>query len=148
MCISYHRCHTWSYFHFLNHLTLNFSSIQFLVDGWSLPYISPTELIHPQSNIHEYQANMDINHKLVSHAVWRWLECVQKCQSGLWSCFVVLGAHVGVLAPINVAHFSTNFAWTLKMLILVEVVFLYAHVKMAFVLTWTIHFNIWIFSYP
>ena len=37
----------------------------------------------------------------MSRAIWRWWKCVRKCQSGKWSSFVVLKAHVRVLTRIN-----------------------------------------------
>jgi hypothetical protein len=56
--------------------------------------------------------------------------------------FVVLGAHARVLTPINGCHFNVDFAWTSMMFILGKA-FFYVHVKMAFVLTSTMLFNIW-----
>ena len=59
--------------------------------------------------------------------------------------FVVLGAHVRVLTPINGCHFNANFAQTSIMIfILLKVNFFPSvRVKTTFVFTLTIQCNIW-----
>ena len=46
-CVAYPRRSR--LFEISNHVTLHFPSNRFLVDGWVIPYINPTQLIHLQS---------------------------------------------------------------------------------------------------
>lgn len=87
----------------------------------------------------------------MTNAIWRRLEYVEKnakVGSGKWSCFVVLGAHARVLNPIIVCHFNANSAPTICINIKdvyyrKNETFFNMHVKMEFVLTPTVSFNIW-----
>jgi hypothetical protein len=67
--------------------------------------------------------------------------CKRSVKVGSGHVFVVLGAHVRVFIPINVCHFTTNFAWTSKMFMLVKVKH-WCYVKMAFVLTSIVQLNV------
>jgi hypothetical protein len=54
------------------------------------PISTPPNLVDMQYNNYEHQANM-VN-KIMTHVIWRWLECVKNYQSGKWSCLCYVGS--------------------------------------------------------
>ena len=69
-------------------LTLNFPSNLFLslMDDYFPTLTPPYSFIHNQITLNIKPTWISI-HKLMSHAIRRWLECVKTCQSGKWSYF-------------------------------------------------------------
>ena len=57
-----------------------------------------------------------------------------------------MGTHVRLLIPINDCHSNAKCTWTSMIFNLIKVNILIIHVRTTFVLTLTVHFNIWIFS--
>ena len=126
-----------------------------LIFGWCMifplhqSYLTHSSIIKLILNI---KPTWISTHRHTSCAIWRWLKCVKIVKVGSGHVFVVLGVHTRVLTLINDCHYNhAHFAWTSKMFILIKKLFLnyfyyIVDVKMAFVLTLTIQFNVWTLS--
>jgi len=104
----------------------------------------PHSFIHNQMN-YGHQANMDITHKLMTCEIWRWLECVQECQSGKWSCFRCVGCSCEGVDCSQWLPLQCKLCMNIDNVYLCKNDYFYIHVKMACVLS-LFKFNVSILS--